>query len=100
MWTLKRNDTNEHTYKTERDLKNELMVARRKDWGRDSQEVWDGHVHTVVFKMDNQQGPTVQHMKLKCFVAAWKRGEFGGAWIHVYVWLSSFAVRLKPSQHC
>jgi len=36
MWTLKRNDTNEHTYKTERDLKNELMVARRKDWGRDS----------------------------------------------------------------
>ena len=26
--------------------------------GRDSQGVWDGHVHTAVFKMDNQQGPT------------------------------------------
>ena len=21
--------------------------------------VWDGHVHTAIFKMDNQQGPTV-----------------------------------------
>ena len=27
--------------------------------GRDSQELWDGHVHTAIFKMDNQQGPTV-----------------------------------------
>ena len=27
--------------------------------GKDSQEGWDGHVHTVVFKMDNQWGPTV-----------------------------------------
>ena len=27
--------------------------------GRDSQGVWDGHVHTAIFKMDNQQGPIV-----------------------------------------
>ena len=26
---------------------------------RDNWEIWDGHVHTAVFKMDNQQGPTV-----------------------------------------
>ena len=32
--------------------------------GRDSQGVWDGHVHTAIFKMDNQQGPTVQHREL------------------------------------
>ena len=25
----------------------------------DNQGVRDGHVHTAVFKMDNQQGPTV-----------------------------------------
>ena len=33
VWNLKRNDTNEHTYKTERftDLGNELTVAGRKD---------------------------------------------------------------------
>ena len=28
--------------------------------GRDSQGVWDGHVHTGIFKMDNLQGPTVK----------------------------------------
>ena len=27
-------------------------------------------------------------------------GEFGGEWIHVYVWLSSFSVHLKLSHHC
>ena len=38
------------------------MVARGKvRWGagRNSLGVWDGHVHTAIFKMDNQQGPTV-----------------------------------------
>ena len=29
--------------------------------GRANQEVWDGHEHRAIFKMDNQQGPTVQH---------------------------------------
>ena len=36
----------------------------------------------------------------QCYVAAWMGGESGGEWIHVYVWLSRFAVRLKLSQHC
>ena len=27
--------------------------------------VWDGHVHTVIFKIDNQQGPTVKKISLK-----------------------------------
>ena len=36
----------------------------------------------------------------QCYVAAWMGGEFGGEWIPVYVWLSPFAVHVKPSQHC
>ena len=28
------------------------------------------------------------------------REEFGGDGIHLYVWVSPFAVHLKPSQHC
>ena len=32
-----------------------------------------------------------------CYAAAGMAGEFGGQWIHVYVWLSSFAVHLKLS---
>ena len=36
----------------------------------------------------------------QCYVAAWMRGESGGERIHVYVWLSPFAIHLKLSQHC
>ena len=32
--------------------------------GRDSQGLWEGHVHTAVFKMDNQQELIVQHREL------------------------------------
>ena len=36
----------------------------------------------------------------QCCVAAWMGGEFGGEWIHVYVWLSPFTVHLKLPQRC
>ena len=35
----------------------------------------------------------------QCYVAAWMEEGFGGEWIHVYAWLSPFAVHLKLSQH-
>ena len=34
------------------------------------------------------------------YVAAWMRGEFGGQWIHGYVWLNPFTVHLNLLQHC
>ena len=34
------------------------------------------------------------------YVAGWMGEESGKEWIHVYVWLSHFAVHLKLSQHC
>ena len=37
---------------------------------------------------------------LQCYVAAWMVGESVGEWMHVYVWLSPFAVHLKIPQHC
>ena len=30
---------------------------------------------------------------VQCYVSAWMGGEFGGEWLHVYVW------HLKVSQH-
>ena len=74
------------------------MVPRGKDGGRDSQGLWDGHVHTAVFNMENQQGPAGNSAPLH--VAAWMGGEFGREWIHAYVWLSCFTAHLKLSQHC
>ena len=56
--------------------------------GRDSYGVWDGHVHTAIFKMDNQQGPGVQHMKL-CSVLC---GDLDGkrAWgrVDAYIFMA------------
>ena len=65
MESLKRNATNELIYKTEKDSdsENEFKVAKEEGLGN-RQGVWDGHVHTAVFKTDNQQGPTVQHREL------------------------------------
>ena len=95
MWNLKRNDTNELIYETETDSQTKTMNFGYQ-WGRmegrDSQGVWDPHLHTAVFKMDNQQGPTVQHREV-CSVLCGSLDGRGvwGEWIHVYVWLSPFA---------
>ena len=32
---------------------------------------------------------------VQCYVAAWIGAEFGGEWIHVYVWLIPFAIHPK-----
>ena len=49
--------------------------------------------------MDNQQGPTSTENSAQRYRAAWMGGEFGRHWIHVYGWLSLFALHLKLSQH-
>ena len=28
----------------------------------------------------------------RCYLAAWMGGEVGGEWIHVYIWMSPFAI--------
>ena len=37
---------------------------------------------------------------VQCCVVAWREGEFGGEWIHVYKLLCPVAVHLKLSKHC
>ena len=68
-----------NTDKTERDS----QIYRTNLWSQgaqDSQEGWDAHVHTAIFKVDNQQGPIVQHNgnSISCYVAAWIGVRFGG----------------------
>ena len=78
---------------------NELTVARGEGWGEGQLGCLDGHMQTAVFKMNNQQGPVHSTWKsAQCYVAAWM--EIGEEWIHVYIWLSPFAVHLKLLQHC
>ena len=68
---------------------------------RDSQGVWDGHVHTAIFKMDDHKDLLYSTWNsAQSYVAAQMEGEFGEEWMHVYGWLSPFTVHLKLSQHC
>ena len=62
MQNLNRNDTNGLIYKAETESQAQRMhlwLPEEQLQGRDSQGVWDGHAYTDVFKMDNQQGPTL-----------------------------------------
>ena len=58
MGNLKRNDTSEFISETDSQRMN-LWLPGGGEEGRDSQGVWDWHIHTAIFKMDNQQGPFV-----------------------------------------
>ena len=51
---------NLHTKQKEtQNLENKLMVAGGRNGGKGLLGRLGGHVHTAVFKMDNQQGPTL-----------------------------------------
>ena len=66
-----------------------------------AQGVWDGHVPSAIFKMDNQQWLTVDHLQLCSMLCGSLDGRgIGEEWIHVYLWLSPFTVHLKLLQHC
>ena len=60
---------------------------------RDSSGVWDGHLYTAIFKMDNQQGPTVEHMELCSMLCGGLDGR--GAWGGM-----NTCVCMAESRHC
>ena len=60
IWNLK-NDTHELTKQQQTHRLREQIYGCR-GWGTDGGKrlrVWDGCVHAAIFKVDNQQGPTV-----------------------------------------
>ena len=66
--------------------------------GKDNQGVWGEHVHIAILKwVTNKDLLYSTENSAQCYVPAWMGGEFGGEWIHVYVWLRSFTVHLKLS---
>ena len=47
------------------DIENQLMVPKReRGWDRDKLGVWDQQIQTTKYKIDKQQGPTVQQREL------------------------------------
>ena len=63
--------------------------------GKDTAGLWGGHVHTALFKMENQQ----RHGTLLSVTCQPGWRWVGGEWIHVYEWLSPFPFHLKLVQH-
>ena len=64
MWNLKYG-TNELIYKTETDSqtqRTDLWLPRERE--RDGLGVWGQQMQTITFRIDKQQGPTIQHKEL------------------------------------
>ena len=74
------------------EIKTESRLHSAQTYGYWGKGVWDRHVHTAIFKVDSQQGPTVEHREL-CSVlcgsldggGAWRCVVFRGEWMHIYV---------------
>ena len=56
------------------------MIAGGEDGKyEERQGVQDGHVHTAIFKMDKQKGPTYStENSAQCYVSAWMGVVFRG----------------------
>ena len=73
------------------DLENELMVASGERWGEVIIREFGIDVYTLLYlKWMTKDLLYSTGSSAQCYVAAWMDGEFGGEWIHVYVWLSPF----------
>ena len=95
---LNRNDTNEHTYKTETHRLTEQTYGCS---GEGTVQDFGKVMCTLLYLkwMTNKNLLYKAHGTPLNVVTAWMAEGFGEEWKHVYVWLSSFTVHLKLS-HC
>lgn len=67
---------------------------------RGSQEVWDGHAHTVYFRwVANKDLLCSTENSAQRYVAAWEGGALGGEWIDVLWMAEALCCPLRLSQH-
>ena len=75
------------------------MVTRGEGWGEGIVKEYGMDMYTLLYLkwITNKDLLYSTGNSAQCYVAAWMGGEFEGEWIHVYVWLSPFAMYLKLS---
>ena len=102
MWSLKRNNANDLIYETETDSQTREQTYRCQ-WGKNGGRRWELGIgmYTLLYLewIHNKDLLYSTRNSGQWHMAAWMGGELRGEWIHVYVWLSPFAVYLKLSQH-
>ena len=91
-----KNSSNELYYKKETDS----LRLRKHTYGCQGTGV-DRKFEKVMFTLLLLKWKTNKNLlygtqnSAQCYGAVWMGGEFGGEWIHVYVWLSPFTVPPK-----
>ena len=61
---------------THRHREQSVVAKGEGRWGREGLGVWDEQMQPLVYRMDTQQGPTVEHRELysiSCDKPSWKR---------------------------
>ena len=85
MWNLERNDTNELTYKTEKDSQTSKMNLGLPGAGtvRDFGKV----MYTLLYLkwITNKRLSYSTWNSAQCYVPVWMGMRFEGEWIHVYI---------------
>ena len=72
------------------------MVTGAKERGKDIRDFGTDMYTLLYFKwITNKNLLYSTGNAALSYMAAWMRGEFGAEWIHVYVWLSCYAVHLN-----
>ena len=82
---------------TDSDSENGLMFVWGKDEGEEIVRGFGMDRYTLLYLkwITNKNLLNTTRNSAQCYVAALMKGEFGGEWIHVYVWLSLLAVHWK-----
>ena len=94
MWNLKRNDTNELSYKT--DLENDLMVS----WGRMGEGIvkeFGINKYTLLYLKwrTKKDLPDSTWNSAQCLCGSLDGRGIGGEWIYACVWLNTLGSHWK-----
>ena len=91
MWNLKRNETNKSTKRKE--------THRESTYGCQGERIvreFEKDMYILLYSKQITNKDLLYSISnsTQCYVESWMGGEFGGEWIHIYRWLSHFAVHL------
>ena len=106
MQTLKRTDTNELICNTKQKkthwLREQTYGCQGEWWRKGAVREFGIKMYILLYLKWTAIRELLYNTwnSAQCYVAACAGWGFGGEWMHVYVWLSPFAVHLKLSQHC
>ena len=78
-------------------FENKFMVTKgEKSEGRDGLGIWGWHMHPIVYGMDGQRRPAIEHREL---YSEFCDNLYGNV-LCIYVSLNHFVVQQKLMQHC